>query len=153
MMIIYETECEQLRAEAQTLLTPINIDAVGGGGLPAAFRYGFPGLFKAYCWAMKKGIFENDSLFVYDVSPERKIACMPMKQHQRYSTEEKLEYLEESLMVVATSYQKYGITSMVLNEIGYGDTELPWEKVRPVIQRCFGSIDLPVGICRGVVPV
>jgi hypothetical protein len=152
-MIIYEAEREQLRAEEQALLTPINIDAVGGGGLPAAFRYGFPGLFKAYCWAMKKGIFENDSVFVYDVSDVRKIVCMPMKQHPRYSAEEKLEYLEESLMVVATSYHQHGISSMAINEIGYGDVDLPWDKVRPIIQRCFGPIDLPVGIYRGVVPV
>jgi len=152
-MIIYEEERVQLRAEEQTLLTPINIDAVGGGGLPTAFRYGFPGLFKAYCWAVKKGIFENDGVFVYDHSPERKIVCVPMKQNRQHTEEQKLEYLEESLMVLATSYRKYGITSMAINEIGHGYAELPWEKVRPIIQRCFGSIDLPVGICRGAVPV
>lgn len=152
-MIIYEEARELLRAEEQTLLTPINIDAVGGGGLPIAFRYGFPGLFKAYCWAVKKHVFENDGVFVYVAGPERKIVCVPMKQNRQHTEEEKLEYLEESLMVVASSYQKYGITSMAINEIGYGYAELSWDKVSPIVYRCLDRIELPVGVCRGAVPV
>lgn len=152
-MIIYEETREQLRAGEQTLLTPINIDAVGGGGLPTAFRYGCPGLFKAYCRASERKVFEHEGLFVFDVSAERKVICVPMKQNRQHTKEEKLEYLEESLMVVATTYQQYGITSMAINEIGYGYAELPWDDVSPIVHRVFDHIELPVGICRGVVPV
>lgn len=153
-MIVYEETRELLRVKEQTLLTPINIDAVGGGGLPTMFRYAFNGLFRAYCWAKECHVFENDGLYVFDANAERKIVCVPMKQHQRYSKEEKLEYLEESLMVVATSYRQHGITSLAINEIGYGYADLPWEDVRPVVYRCFDrAIELPVGICRGAVPV
>jgi hypothetical protein len=152
-MIIYNEAREQLRAAEQSLLTPINIDAVGGGGLPAAFRYGCPGLFHAYCRASERKVFENEGLFVFDVSPERKIICVPMLQSHLHTKDEKLEYLEESLMVVATSYHQYGITSMAINEIGNGYAELPWEEVSPIIHRCFDAIELPVGICRGDVPV
>lgn len=150
-MIIYEETNELLGAYEQTLLTPIDVDAVGGGGLPAVFRYRYPGLFHAYHWAKEKHVFENDGLFVYDAT-DRKIACLPTRQHRRYTQQEKLEYLEESLMVVATSYQRYGITSLAINEIGYGDAELPWELVKPIVLRCFDAIELPVGIYRGAVP-
>jgi hypothetical protein len=148
-MIVYEEPRAILRAEEQTLLTPINIDAVGGGGLPAAFRYGYPGLFQAYTRAVQKHVFENDGLFVFDANPDRKILCMPTQQHLSHVLQDRLDYLEESLMVVATTYQKYGITSLAIDELG--SSELAWEDVKPIIHRCLGPIDLKVGVYREAV--
>lgn len=145
-MIVYEEPCAILRAGEQTLLTPINIDAAGGGGLPTAFRYAYPDLFPAYSRAVQKHVFENDGLFVFDATPERKILCVPTRQHRSIPIQERLDYLEESLMVVATTYQKYGITSLAIDE--FGSSELAWEDVEPLIYRCLGPIDLKVGIYR-----
>lgn len=147
-MIIYEEPRELLRAEEQTLLTPINIDAVGGGGLPTAFRYAYPGLFKAYHQASERRVFDSEGIFVYDVNPTRKIVCLPIKQHGRHTQQEKLDCLEESLLVVATSYRQYGITSLAM-----GDLEMPWEEVKTIVHRCLDWIDLPIGICREAVAV
>lgn len=148
-MIVYEEPRALLRAEEQTLLTPINIEAAGGGGLPTAFRYAYPGLFQAYSRAVQKHVFENDGLFVFDAAPYRKILCVPTKQHRSLAVQEKLDYLEESLMVVATTYQKYGITSLAIDELG--SSELAWEDVKPLIYRCLEPIDLRVAVYREAV--
>ena len=145
-MIVYEEPCTLLRAEEQTLLTPINIDVTGGGGLPQAFRYAYAGLHEAYTRAYTKHVFDNDGLFVFEASPKRKILCMPTKQHRQHDLQDKLDYLEESLMVVATSYQKYGITSLAIDELG--GLEIAWQLVEPIIYRCLNPIDLPVALCR-----
>jgi hypothetical protein len=150
-MIVYEEPRALLRAEEQTLLTPINIDVAGGGGLPQAFRYGYPGLHEAYTRAYTKRVFDNDGLFVFEASPLRKILCLPTKQHRQYSSQEKLDYLEESLRVVAMFYPKYGITSLAIDELG--GLELAWSDVEPIIYRCLHPIDLPVGLCREPVHV
>lgn len=152
-MIIYDEARNIFRAEEQTLLTPINIDAVGGGGLPVSFRYAFPGLFHDYCRACAKQVFENEGLFVFDTRDGRKIVCMAMKQNRKHTPQEKLDALEEGLRLIATEYQKLGITSMAIPEIGNGYAELAWEDVSPIVYRCFEGIELKVGICRGAVAV
>lgn len=144
-MIIYDEQRNLLDAEEQTLVNPCNTEGVAGAGLSLAFRDSYPCLFEEYREACRAEVFAKQGLFVYDHGPDRKILCLPTKRQWRHPS--RLEWIEEGLWYLARDYERYGITSLAIPEIGCGRGQLVWADVRPLIYQYLDPIALPVGIC------
>lgn len=144
-MIIFDEQHNLLESELQTLVNPVNTEGVMGAGLALAFRDKFPGLFQEYRDACREDVFGRMGLFVFDVDVSRKVLCMPTKRQWRHPS--RIEWIEEGLWYLARDYEKYGITSLAIPEVGCGRGQLSWADVRPLIYQYLDPIALPVGIC------
>lgn len=144
-MIIFDEQHNLLESELQTLVNPVNTEGVMGAGLALAFRDKFPGLFQEYRDACREDVFGRMGLFVFDVDVSRKVLCLPTKRQWRHPS--RIEWIEEGLWYLARDYEKYGITSLAIPEVGCGRGQLLWADVRPLIYQYLDPIALPVGIC------
>lgn len=144
-MIIYDEPRNLLEVTEQTLVNPVNTEGVMGAGLALAFRDKFPGLFQEYREACQADVFSKHGLFVFDVDVSRKILCLPTKRQWRHPS--RLEWIEEGLWRLANDYERYGITSLAIPEVGCGRGQLSWADVRPLIYQYLDPVALPVGIC------
>lgn len=144
-MIVEELRGNILTSSAQTLVCPVNTVGVMGNGLALYFKLKFPEMFEAYRYACAANHFKRKGVFVYDVSPEKKILCFPTKRHWRYNS--RIEWIDRGLEVIAEQYQDYGITSLAIPPIGCGKGKLEWEQVYNLIKIHLGErIPLPVTV-------
>jgi O-acetyl-ADP-ribose deacetylase (regulator of RNase III) len=116
-----------------------------GAGLARDFKQEYPAMFEAYRTACFLNHFKYKGIFVYTVSPDRKILCLPTKRHWRYNS--RLEWVDRALEIVAQTYKDYGITSLAIPAVGCGKGRLEWDQVYNLIKQHLGdSIDLPVTV-------
>lgn len=144
-MIIFDEQHNLLESTLQTLVNPVNTEGVMGAGLALAFRDKFPGLFQEYREACQDDVFSRKGLFVFDVDVSRKVLCLPTKRQWRHPS--RIEWIEEGLWYLAKDYERYGITSLAIPEVGCGRGQLSWADVRPLIYQYLDPIAIPVGIC------
>jgi O-acetyl-ADP-ribose deacetylase (regulator of RNase III) len=143
-MIIAEIVGNILQTEAQTLVCPVNTVGVMGNGLALYFKLNYPDLFVAYQKACAMGWFARKGIFVYTVSPTRKILCLPTKRHWKYKS--RIEWIDKALYIVARDYEEYGITSLAVPAIGCGKGQLEWEDVHNLIRGHLNTIDISVTV-------
>lgn len=143
-MIIAERTDDILESECQTLVCPVNTVGVMGNGLALQFKNTYPGLFDAYKQFCNQGLFKTKGIFVYTVSPTKKILCLPTKRHWKYNS--RIEWIDLALGIVAEEYADYGITSLAVPPIGCGQGNLDWEEVYNLIKNHFNRIPLNVTI-------
>lgn len=143
-MIVAESTENILTSDIQTLVCPVNTVGVMGAGLAKDFKETYPGLeeaYKRFCWA---GMFARKGVFVYTVSPTRKVLCLPTKRHWKYNS--RIEWIDHALGVVAQDYEKYGITHLAIPAVGCGKGKLEWDDVYNVIKNHMNRIPLNVTV-------
>jgi O-acetyl-ADP-ribose deacetylase (regulator of RNase III) len=143
-VIIAESTGNILKSDIQTLVCPVNVVGVMGAGLAMEFKLQYPAMYEAYrrfCWA---GLFERKGIFVYTVSPTRKILCLPTKRHWKYRS--KIEWVDQALATIASDYEKYGITELAIPAVGCGKGKLEWEDVYSLIKNHMNRIPLDVTV-------
>lgn len=143
-MINVQMKADIFKSKMQTIVVPVNMVGVMGNGLAFAFKRRFPGLLEAYARACRQGVLKREGLFVYEVSPVRKILCFPTKRH--WSDDSELELIEAGLNKLAKNWRELGITSITIPAIGCGKGNLKWEDVHPLIIKILSDIELPVNI-------
>lgn len=144
MTIIYDGPGDLLRCGAQTLVAPVNTIGVMGNGLALALKLRYAGLYPAYAAACRKKVFDSDGLFMWEYLPDRKILCLPTKRHFKHPSKE--EWIELALKTLAQDWERLGITSLAIPQIGCGKGELEWDAVRPLIYRYLDPLALEVSI-------
>jgi O-acetyl-ADP-ribose deacetylase (regulator of RNase III) len=141
-MPIIETTGNLLKSPAQTLVCTVNTVGVMGAGIAKAFKLAYPAMFLAYKKACYNYFFTHQKNFVYDVSEERKILCLPTKHHWMYPS--KLEWVETALKDLARRYEDYGITEIAMPALGCKNGGLDWEDVKPLIYQYMDPLPITV---------
>jgi O-acetyl-ADP-ribose deacetylase (regulator of RNase III) len=129
-----------LEAHTEALVNTVNSVGVMGRGIALQFKRAFPGNFKAYEAACKRGDVQPGRMFVYEtgeLSP-RFIVNFPTKVHWRGKS--RLEYIESGLEALVEEIEQRNIRSIAIPPLGSGLGGLDWAEVRPLIDRAMSSI-------------
>jgi O-acetyl-ADP-ribose deacetylase (regulator of RNase III) len=128
---------------AQTLVNTVNTVGVMGKGIAAEFKKRYPDMFRRYRTYCKEGELDIGKLYLYRTA-NKWVLNFPTKKHWRHPS--KLEYIEQGLAKFVDSYDQYGIKSISFPQLGTGNGGLPWETVRPIMERHLAPLPLPVYI-------
>lgn len=128
---------------AQTLVNTINTVGVMGKGIALEFKRRYPSMFERYRGFCNDGSLTIGKLYLYK-SPNKWVLNFPTKKHWRGPS--KIEWIETGLQHFAETYESRGITSIAFPQLGCGNGGLPWEQVRPLMQRYLEPLPLPVYI-------
>lgn len=143
MTIVFEERGDLLSSGCQTLVCPVNLVGVMGAGLALAFKLRYPGLFPAYKKACFDGTFHRKGFFLFKVSEEKKILCLPTKRHWKNRSD--LPLIDRGLAFIARDWSKNQIYSLALPPIGCGLGGLNyWQDVRGLIVEHLDPINLEV---------
>ena len=99
-MIEYTTG-DILRCEAEALVNTVNCVGVMGRGIALQFKNEFPGNFKAYAAACKRGELQPGRMFVVEtgaLTPPRTIINFPTTRHWRGKS--RMEDIESGLVAL-----------------------------------------------------
>lgn len=140
--MIVTTRGDILQSTAQTLVCPVNTEGAMGKGLAEQFKHRYPKMYEAYKKACRRLYFTRFRNYVYSVSEERKILCLPTKMHWRYPS--KIEWIDAALRDVARLYELHGITELAIPAIGCGEGHLAWEEVKPLIYKYLDPLPIKV---------
>jgi O-acetyl-ADP-ribose deacetylase (regulator of RNase III) len=131
-----------LAADVDALVNTVNCVGVMGKGLALQFKRRFPGVFKEYAAACKRGELVVGRMHVVpteQIAGPKYVVNFPTKQHWRSPS--KLEYIDEGLQDLLKVVRELGIRSIAIPPLGAGNGGLRWEYVEPRLRRAFA--DLP----------
>lgn len=147
-MIVFEGAGDLLACDCQTIVCPVNTAGAMGAGLALAMRNRYAGLYSAYQKVCFNSVLSPTRLFMYPVSEERKILCLPTKRHWKHPSNKRI--IELSLSTLARDWQKLGITSLGIPPIGCGLGKLDYQRdVCGLIHDYLGPLELEVSIFLG----
>jgi O-acetyl-ADP-ribose deacetylase (regulator of RNase III) len=144
-MTIKFTKGDILRAEAEALVNTVNCVGIMGRGVALQFKNAFPGNFKAYAAACKRGEVQPGRMFVFETGQlaPKYIINFPTKRHWRGKS--RIEDIESGLKALVEEIRRRKIQSVALPPLGAGLGGLRWGDVRPLIEDALGSLkDLQV---------
>lgn len=135
-----------LDSQAEALVNTVNTVGVMGKGIALQFKKAYPNSFKAYYQACKNKEIEIGKLFVTKDSNvstgEKVIVSFPTKKDWRKPSE--YEYIEKGLQDLMNVINNYKIKSIAIPPLGSGNGGLEWEKVKNIIARYLGQLDIEV---------
>lgn len=141
-MLTY-VEGDLFKSPAQTLVNTVNTVGVMGKGVALRFKQIYPNIFRAYQEACRTGAIGIGRPWLYR-TPHKWILNVPTKRHWRSKSD--LSYIEQSLATFARTYSDEGISSIAFPALGCGNGELPWESVRPVMEKYLRLLPIDVFI-------
>jgi len=130
-----------LTADVDALVNTVNCVGVMGKGIALQFKRRFPGVFKAYEAACKRGDVQIGRMFVVpteQMSGPKYVVNFPTKQHWRSPS--RLEYIDEGLKDLVKVVGQLGIRSIAIPPLGAGNGGLDWEDVEPRLRRAFAEL-------------
>jgi O-acetyl-ADP-ribose deacetylase (regulator of RNase III) len=141
--MIIETRGNLLNAPAEALVNTVNTKGIMGKGIALQFRQAFPEMFREYERACKDERVVLGKMDVHDlgclVGGPRWIINFPTKGH--WKAKSRMEDVESGLKDLTAIIRKLGIKSIAVPPLGCGNGGLPWNDVRPLIERAF--VDVP----------
>lgn len=140
-MIEYTTG-DILRCEAEALVNTVNCVGVMGRGIALQFKNEFPGNFKAYAAACKRGELQPGRMFVVEtgaLTPPRTIINFPTKRHWRGKS--RMEDIESGLVALVATIRERGIRSIAIPPLGSGLGGLDWAQVRPRVEAALRELE------------
>jgi O-acetyl-ADP-ribose deacetylase (regulator of RNase III) len=131
-----------LEAPADALVNTVNTVGIMGKGLALQFKQAYPGNFRAYESACRRGEVRLGEMFTYEtgrLDGPRLIINFPTKAHWR--SRSKLDDIKVGLRSLRTVISERDIQSIAVPPLGCGNGGLDWAEVRPLIIEALG--DLP----------
>ena len=131
-----------LAEDAEALVNTVNCVGVMGRGIALQFKKAFPGNFRAYAKACKRGEVRPGRMFVFEtgqLANPRYIINFPTKRHWRGNS--RIEDVQAGLQDLATVIHERDIRSIAVPPLGSGLGGLEWSDVRPRIERALGEFD------------
>lgn len=121
---LFESDC-------QTLVNATNCVGIMGGGIAAAFKQRYPGMYKEYRKRCKAGSHTLSKPHLWkNPDPTGKwVLNIATKYEPRLDSS--LDAIEDGLIWVELNALKEGITSMALPALGCGLGGLDWREVKP----------------------
>lgn len=143
-MIVFE-KGNLLKADVEALVNTVNTVGVMGKGIALQFKETFPGNFKAYQAAVKRGEIRVGSMFVvplHRMDGVRYIINFPTKEHWRSPS--RLSYVQTGLQDLRRVIVEKNIQSIALPPLGCGNGGLDWAEVRPMIEAALSDLDIKI---------
>lgn len=138
-MIIYIENGDLFESTADALVNPVNCKGVMGKGIALEFKKKFPEIFPSYEEKCKQGKLLPGILIPLkiqsDLFTQKRIILFPTKIHWRGKS--KIEWIEQGLIYLKKHYNKWGLNSIAMPQIGCGLGGLPWEQVKNCIEKYF----------------
>lgn len=142
--------------KVQVLVNTVNTKGVMGKGLAKEFRDSFPKMYEDYRERCHQGQVRVGEPYLYKVPKEDWVAKedkvpkeeelwilnFPTKEDWRHPS--RLEWIEMGLKYFVAQYQSWGIKSIAFPQLGVRNGKLPWDQVKPLMERYLGQIDIPV---------
>ena len=130
-------------SKMQTIVNPVNCIGVMGKGLALEFKKRYPALFLSYKSACARKLISPGRVYLSD-QQDKKVLLFPTKDHWINSA--KYEYIKTGLIYFAENYKALKITSCAFPRIGCGLGGLDWEKVKALIEKHLGELDIEIEI-------
>lgn len=130
-----------LQEDAEALVNSVNCVGVMGRGVALQFKRAFPGNFKAYQTACRRGEVRPGRMLVYEtdgLANPRYIINFPTKRHWRGRS--RLEDIESGLRALVRVIQERAIKSIALPSLGSGLGGLDWQLVKDRIETAFAGL-------------
>jgi O-acetyl-ADP-ribose deacetylase (regulator of RNase III) len=140
--MLSEEEGSLLEADAEALVNTVNTVGIMGKGIALQFKQAYPGNFRAYETACRRGDVRLGTMFTYETSllnNPRYIINFPTKGHWRAKS--KLSDIAAGLADLRRVIQDRNIRSIAVPPLGCGNGGLDWRDVHPLITEVLG--DLP----------
>jgi len=118
-------------SEAEAIVNAVNCVGVMGRGIALQFKRQYPGNFKAYETACKRGEVVPGKMFVFETNQPanpKYIINFPTKRHWRGAS--RLEDIEAGLVDLVEIIKQRQISSIALPPLGSGLGGLEWGVVR-----------------------
>lgn len=134
--VIHFTTGNILEADVEALVNPVNCVGVMGAGLAAQFKRAFPGMFDGYATVCGAKELRPGRLHIHvrgDAANPRWIFNFPTKRHWRDKS--RIADIGTGLNALVNAVNRRGIQSIAIPPLGCGLGGLPWEEVRPLIER------------------
>lgn len=129
-----------INAGVEVLVNPVNCVGVMGKGLALQFKRAFPGNFRSYEAACRRGVVRPGSMFVYPVGEgnPRYVINFPTKRHWRDGSV--IGDIESGLLSLVGEVRGLGVVSVAVPPLGCGLGGLDWCDVRPLIEGAFSAL-------------
>ena len=140
--MLSEEQGNLLDADADALVNTVNTVGVMGKGLALQFKQAYPGNFRAYQAACRRGEVQLGKMFTYETGltgRPRFVINFPTKGHWRARS--RLNDIKEGLTDLRRVIRDRKIQSVAIPPLGCGNGGLDWRDVRPLITGALG--DLP----------
>jgi O-acetyl-ADP-ribose deacetylase (regulator of RNase III) len=138
-----------LTQDVDALVNTVNTQGIMGKGIALQFKKAWPGMFKAYEVACKRGEIRTGHMHVWEtgsLTGPRFIINFPTKGHWRAKS--KIVDIETGLVDLVRVIQERGILSIAIPPLGCGNGGLNWSDVEPRILEAMaplaGSVDVRV---------
>ena len=138
-MIEYKTG-DLLAEEADAIVNTVNCVGHMGAGIALQFKKAWPENFRAYAAACRDGEVQPGRMLTYEtnqLAPPRYIINFPTKRHWRGRS--RLEDIDAGLVALAEEVRCLDLKSIAVPPLGAGLGSLPWNQVRPRIERTLGA--------------
>jgi O-acetyl-ADP-ribose deacetylase (regulator of RNase III) len=139
-MIDYRTG-DILKDESEALVNTVNCVGVMGRGIALQFKDAFPGNFKVYAAACKRGEVRPGSMLVYEtgeLTGPRYVINFPTKRHWRGKS--RIEDIQSGLVALTGVLLEKRIHSIAIPPLGAGLGGLNWADVRPLIETAMRKL-------------
>ncbi|NMO50678.1 macro domain-containing protein [Actinoplanes sp. TBRC 11911] len=143
--MIKEVSGNLLDSQAEAIVNTVNTVGVAGKGIALQFRQAYPGNFRAYERAAKRGDVVPGRMFVWStgqLQPPHYIVNFPTKRHWRGNS--RIADIAAGLEDLIKVIEEYGISSIAVPPLGCGNGGLKWSDVRPLIVEALGGLNAEV---------
>jgi len=128
------TQGDILAADTEALVNTVNCVGVMGRGIALQFKKTFPGNFRFYAAACRRGEVAPGRMLVFEtghLTSPRYIINFPTKRHWKATS--KMQDIEAGLPELVEEIRKRKIRSVSIPPLGCGLGGLNWNEVRPKI--------------------
>jgi len=140
--MLSEGDGNLLDADVDALVNTVNTVGVMGKGIALQFKQAYPGNFRAYEAACRRGEVQLGKMFTYEtglLGNPRFVINFPTKGHWRAGS--RLGDIKAGLDDLRRIIRDRKIQSIAVPPLGCGNGGLDWSEVRPLITEALG--DLP----------
>ncbi|MGH3189735.1 MAG: type II toxin-antitoxin system antitoxin DNA ADP-ribosyl glycohydrolase DarG [Streptosporangiaceae bacterium] len=139
--MLSEQEGNLLDADAEALVNTVNTVGIMGKGIALQFKQAYPGNFRAYQAACRRGEVQLGRMFTYEtglLGNPRFVINFPTKGHWRARA--RLSDIETGLADLRHVVRDRKIRSIAIPPLGCGNGGLDWREVRPLIDTALGEL-------------
>jgi O-acetyl-ADP-ribose deacetylase (regulator of RNase III) len=140
--MLTEEHGDLLKAPADALVNTVNTVGIMGKGLALQFKQAYPGNFRAYEAACRRGEVHLGKMFTYEIGQldrPRFVINFPTKGHWR--SRSNLSDIKAGLVDLRAVIRQRHIESIAIPPLGCGNRGLDWRDVRPLTVEALA--DLP----------
>lgn len=139
--MLEEAEGNLLDAQVEAVVNTVNTVGVMGKGIALQFKQAYPGNFRAYEAACRRGEVQLGKMLVVEtgqLGQPALIVNFPTKRHWRARS--RLSDIEAGLADLRHVIQDRHIASIAVPALGCGNGGLDWRDVRPLIAEALSGI-------------